>query len=66
MECSHGTCTHLFGRHHAMPSVEAREVLVRSNASGNRVAPVAAGTNQASAKDEDLGRTVIGTVKLAA
>jgi hypothetical protein len=28
--------------------------------------PVAAGTDQASAKDENLGRTVIGAVELAA
>jgi hypothetical protein len=66
MECSHGTCTHLFWTAPRDASVEARQVLVRSNRQRKPVAPVAAGTNQASTKDEDLGRTVIGTVKLAA
>ena len=40
-------------------------VLLRRS-SGATDGPVAAGTDQASAKDEDLGRTVIGTVELAA
>ena len=66
MECSHGTCTHFWIAPRDAERCGPTRCSCAPTASENRVAPVAAGTDQASAKDEDLRRTVIGAVELAA